>query len=223
MRRGDIEHAAHRSVVDGWALPCGRHQLGNLADAVESVAFHARVREGVLRVPACPHPQAYVRFHGMRGSRLHTRADLFRGGHADHLPAGARLTGPMASACEANLFSKCTALRSAQTWKATCGARPCKQARVACTMCALWTADGYAQNREACKGSRRIASSNAPLSCLYRPVRINFEGEGEAGRSAQADRDARRTRSGAVEERARSLTRSMLVTVAGNVSGSAAS
>ena len=34
----------------------------------------------------------------------------------------------------------------------------------------------------------------------------------------QADRDARRTRSGAVEERARSLTSPMLVTAAGMVS-----
>ena len=67
----------------------------------------------------CAFPHAHtlrrVRFHGMRGSRLHTLADLYAGGRAEHLPAGARLTlWMMLSVCEADLPSKCTRLRAAQ-------------------------------------------------------------------------------------------------------------
>ena len=152
--------------------------------------------------------------------------------HTKSTAPGPKLAAPLNCATDAAArvcsvrrdFTWCADRRATRSRRGHClvrrlvHARPCVHSRVEHVLCAHAHTCTAELDELKCTKPRRarlIALSDAPLSTReYK----NFEGEGEAGRSAQADRDARRSRSGAVEGRARSLTFLMLVTVAGMVS-----
>ena len=58
------------------AYPADGRDGGRDDQRVLGIVIEARAGKGTLRVPAQPHPQRHVRFCGMRGARLHTRAGL---------------------------------------------------------------------------------------------------------------------------------------------------